>query len=243
MQILPVLDLKHGRAVRAIAGRRAEYQPLTGPAGSQPLDVAHDYRDRFGLDALYLADLDAIAGAEPAWSVYASLHAAGFTLWLDAGVRHPEQADALAAVGITRIIAGLETLAGPDALAAMVTILADRLVFSLDLRDGEPIVAASTWQGSTAGSIADEAIALGVRRLLVLDLSRIGRGEGTGTEPLLAAIHQAHPAVELLAGGGVRSRADLERLQQRGVSAVLLGSALQEGSFALSWRETRSGMG
>ncbi len=243
MQILPVLDLKHGRAVRAIAGRRAEYQPLTGPAGSQPLDVAHDYRDRFGLDALYLADLDAIAGAEPAWSVYASLHAAGFTLWLDAGVRHPEQADALAAFGVTRIIAGLETLAGPDALAAMATILADRLVFSLDLRDGEPIVAAWTWQGSTAGSIADEAIALGVRRLLVLDLSRIGRGEGTGTEPLLAAIHQAHPAVELLAGGGVRSRADLERLQQLGVSAVLLGSALQEGSFALSWRETRSGMG
>ena len=41
----------------------------------------------------------------------------GFALWVDAGVREPGDARALAAAG-TGVVVGLETVSGPEALAA-----------------------------------------------------------------------------------------------------------------------------
>jgi len=226
--LLPVLDLKGGIPVRARAGKRHEYAPLGGTA----LDAARAHRARVGHGDVYVADLDAIAGAEPAWDVVAALHGDGFALWLDAGVATADRAAALSAAGVERIVVGLETVAGPEVLATVIARHGDRVVFSLDLRDGEPILGSATWRGD-ARSIADEVISLGVRRLLVLDLARVGVGEGTGTEALLAELHAAHPAVELLAGGGVRGRADLERLAAVGVGRVLVASALRDGTLGV----------
>lgn len=227
--LLPVLDLKGGVPVRARAGKRDEYRPVGGTA----LDAARAYRARVGHGDLYVADLDAIAGAEPAWDVVAALHGDGFALWLDAGVAMADRADALAAAGVEYIVVGLETVAGPAVVAAVIARHGDRVVFSLDLRDGVPIRSATTWRGTDPRSITDEAVGLGVRRLLVLDLARVGVGEGTGTEALLAELHAAHPAVELLAGGGVRDRADLERLAAVGVGRVLVASALRDGTLGV----------
>src|SRR5262245_26017684 len=89
MRILPVLDLLGGQVVRGVAGRRQDYRPVVSrlTPSSQPLDVARAFRDHFRLSELYLADLDAIAGREPAWPLYTALREEGFRLWLDAGVR------------------------------------------------------------------------------------------------------------------------------------------------------------
>src|SRR5207253_1947746 len=64
MRILPVLDLQNGVVVRGLAGRRAEYRPVVSrlTTSHQPLDIAQAFRDIFGFEHLYLADLDAIAG-------------------------------------------------------------------------------------------------------------------------------------------------------------------------------------
>src|SRR5687768_9398875 len=89
MNIVPVVDLQGGQVVRGIAGRRDEYRPWISPLAnsSDPRRVAAAFRDRFGLDTLYLADLDAIAGGPPACALFEELGAAGHTLWVDAGVR------------------------------------------------------------------------------------------------------------------------------------------------------------
>jgi hypothetical protein len=67
MRIIPVMDLMAGQVVRGIAGRRAEYRPLVSPlcGSSAPLEVARAFRG-LGFSEMYLADLDAIAGATPA---------------------------------------------------------------------------------------------------------------------------------------------------------------------------------
>jgi phosphoribosylformimino-5-aminoimidazole carboxamide ribotide isomerase len=41
----------------------------------------------------------------------------------------------------------------------------------------------------------------------------------------------AHPGVEVCTGGGVRGRADLERLRGCGVRAALVASALHDGAL------------
>jgi phosphoribosylformimino-5-aminoimidazole carboxamide ribotide isomerase len=232
MRIIPVLDVLGGVVVRGVGGRRREYRPVVSrlTASSAPPDVARAFAEHFALTELYLADLDAIAGAAPAWATYADLHAGGFRLWVDAGVRRPADAQALVQAGVATAVVGLETVAGPAALREIVSELGARAIFSLDLRDGAPLGEGAGWEGD-AWSVAARAVGLGVRRLLVLDLARVGVGAGTGTEALCARLATAYPEVELSAGGGVRGAADLRQLRDCGVRAVLVASALHDGAL------------
>ncbi len=231
MRILPVLDLLNGLVVRGVAGRRHDYRPIVSRLASSPapLDVAEAFARHFGLRDLYLADLDAIAGSPQAWPTYVALRGAGFHLQVDAGVRDLRSAPGLREAGV-EVVVGLETVAGPQALGEIVRALGERLVFSLDLRDGAPLRERG-WREADAWSIASGAVALGVRRLLVLDLARVGVGGGTGTEALCARLAATFPEVEVSAGGGVRGLADLQRLAAAGVRAALVASALHDGTL------------
>ena len=227
MRILPVLDIKEGQVVRGIGGRRQEYGPVVSrlTPSCRPGDVAWAFRAEFGLHEMYLADLDAIAGAPPALPVYDELRALGFQLWVDAGIRQARMAAPLAGAGVGRIVVGLET-AGPGAVAdACREWGGGRVAFSLDLSDGRPLgrPSADAWQ------IAAQAVADGAGGLIVLDLARVGTGQGVGTESLCRRLVAAYPDVEVIAGGGVRDVADLKRLQDLGIQGVLVASALHDG--------------
>jgi phosphoribosylformimino-5-aminoimidazole carboxamide ribotide isomerase len=231
-RIIPVLDLSKGQVVRGVAGRRDEYRPVVSrlARSAEPLAVARAFRDHFGLCELYLADLDAIAGAPAALATYDTLHADSFRLWVDAGIRRAEDARPLAKAAIEGIVTGLETLRGPDVLRALCEEYGgERVIFSLDLKGGMPLGAVAAWQAANAWSIAAQAIGCGVRRLIVLDLARVGVGEGLGTEALCERLARAYPEVEVIAGGGVRDAADLRRLKECGVRGVLVASALHDG--------------
>jgi phosphoribosylformimino-5-aminoimidazole carboxamide ribotide isomerase len=229
MDILGVLDLQGSVVVRGVAGRRAEYRPIVSrlTASTAPREVAGALRRRYGLEDLYLADLDAIAGGDPALAVYQALRTDGFRLWVDPGIRTAPQALRLAEA-VTGVVVGLETLAGSAALAEIVAGLGQQVVFSLDLSDGLPRTVAPEWQGLSAAAIASQALDLGVRRLLVLDLARVGVAGGPGTETLCSRLAAANPDRQIWAGGGVRDLADLRRLAACGVQAVLLASALHD---------------
>jgi phosphoribosylformimino-5-aminoimidazole carboxamide ribotide isomerase len=232
MRIIPVLDLKGGLVVRACAGRRQDYQPIVSrlTPSSRPVEVARAFRDRFRLAELYVADLDAIAGAPADSSTYVALRSLGFRLWLDAGVRDVTTVEPLLTAGVDKIVVGLETVAGPAALAAIGhRIGMENLVFSLDLREGQALGDGWRWAQSDAWSIAMQAIDIGVGRIIVLDLARVGGYDGTGTIDLCKRLASTYPEVEIVAGGGIRNVADLQRLHSDGVRAALVASALHDG--------------
>lgn len=87
MKVLPVMDLRDGLVVRGVAGQRASYRPITSTICSEPTPraVALSFA-RLGFQEVYIADLDAIAGAEPCWPAYGEVAASGLRLLLDAGV-------------------------------------------------------------------------------------------------------------------------------------------------------------
>jgi phosphoribosylformimino-5-aminoimidazole carboxamide ribotide isomerase len=237
MRILPVLDLKAGVVVRGVAGRRHEYRPIEGllAADARPTTVARAFVDRLGLTECYLADLDAIAGAEPAWGVYRELIDCGLHLWIDAGVADVQRAAALGDFShsgrrLARAIAGLETVPTADTLRTLVAAVGPaRLTFSLDLREGRPLTSSPDWSGRQPVEIAAAAVEAGVPSMVVLDLARVGVGSGVGTEPLCRELRARWPGLELAAGGGVRSVADLESLAAAGCDAALVASALHDG--------------
>ena len=227
MRVVGVIDLMGGVVVRAVAGRREAYRPIISPlcVGSAPLEVAGALL-ALGVGELYVADLDAIAGAEPAWAILDALRRLDVPLWVDAGARDASRANRLARLGVDRVVLGLESVPDPAALDPLVDDLGDRAVFSLDLREGRPL---GGWPSPDPFAIAEQAIRLGVRRILVLDLAHVGVHAGPGTADLCMKLVTAHPGVEVSAGGGIRGRADLEHLRSLGVAAGLVASALHDG--------------
>jgi phosphoribosylformimino-5-aminoimidazole carboxamide ribotide isomerase len=232
MPILPVIDLLHGEVVRGIAGRREEYRPIRSclTDSTRPLEVAEAFRKTFGFTELYLADLDAILDAEPAFEQYAALRERGFHLWLDAGVRQLKDANRLADAGIETIVLGLETLHEPR---EFIRILREhgpeRVVFSLDMKEGKPLAGSDGWPANDALELAKWIIHMGGRRLLLLDLAHVGGSDGPGTERLCEVLAKSDPHVEISTGGGIRGIDDVRRLEKVGVKSVLVASALHDG--------------
>ena len=105
-----------------------------------------------------------------------------------------------------------------------------RRPISLDLKAGLPLGRVELWPSAEPWAIAAHAIeALGLRRLIVLDLANVGVGAGVGTEGLCTRLKRAYPEVQLTAGGGVRGIDDVKRLRALGVDRVLVASALHDG--------------
>lgn len=237
MRVIPVLDLKAGQVVRGIAGRRDEYCPIESKlvTSAAPVAVARALVEQFGCDTFYVADLDAIAGAEPAWEIYEQLAALGVALWVDAGLSSTAAITEMAqwrgdGRALAGIVAGLESLPTLDCLNEWLDIAgSDRLIFSVDLKEGRPLVRDPELKEKTGIEIALAARARGMRRLIVLDLARVGMGAGTGTEDACRAIRAVDPQIELVAGGGVRGVDDLHALAAAGCDAALVASALHDG--------------
>ena len=235
VRVIPVIDLKGGRAVHAVGGRRAQYRPLKSvwQASSCPIGLALSVREGLGLDRLYLADLDAIEGGHPDLPLYDRLAREGFRVWIDAGVRDESCLGPLLDLGhdSLRILVGLESVGGLPELARILGRSGpDRLIFSLDLYEGRARIAReSDWPGQDPLDIASLVIALGIRRLILLDIARVGTGRGPGTHELLNRIRMRHPETVIILGGGIRGIEDILDLTDRGASDVLVGTALHTG--------------
>jgi phosphoribosylformimino-5-aminoimidazole carboxamide ribotide isomerase len=233
MKIVPVIDLRGGLVVRAVAGERAQYRPiqsqLTGSAS--PERVAAAIRDHFGLTEFYVADLDAILESRQNQAIYSVLADAGFRLMLDAGPLTPDTCEALLRLGVARLVVGLETCPSPGHLDTLVAgVGTDRIVFSLDLRGGSPMSPTPLWP-ATPLAIAEAVEACGIGDLIVLDLADVGVGGGVSTIELLKNLRIRIPGMKLTAGGGVRSLNDLIELEEVGVHAALVASALHNGAL------------
>jgi phosphoribosylformimino-5-aminoimidazole carboxamide ribotide isomerase len=232
MRVIPVIDLKRGAAVHAVRGERERYRPLRSRIveGSDPVEVARAVRARFGLEELYVADLDAIAGGAGNPGVLAAL-AREARVMVDAGAATPAAVAGLLALGAARVVIGTETLPGPAAFARLRAALPEApLVLSLDLRDGRVL----SPDPALAASAPDDALArladAGATEALVLDLVRVGSAAGPDVA-LIGTLHARRPELALLAGGGVRHAGDLRALAAAGASGALVATALHRGTL------------
>jgi phosphoribosylformimino-5-aminoimidazole carboxamide ribotide isomerase len=155
--------------------------------------------------------------------------------WIDAGVRTEEDACALIDAGADRVVVGLETLPGFDVVRAIVrTLGAGRVVFSLDLRGGVPLAQGAALRAMTPRELARRAVDAGVESVIVLDLARVGQSGGVD-DALMVEMRAALPGVDLIAGGGVRHREDLDRLAAAGANGALVATAVHRGMIGSDW--------
>ncbi|HWL08141.1 MAG TPA: HisA/HisF-related TIM barrel protein [Planctomicrobium sp.] len=230
MELIPVLDLMQGEVVRGRAGNRGQYQPnISGlTPGSDPVQTVLAFKEAFHPNWLYIADLDAIRHGHAPHPVISTMIECGIPLAVDAGVSSVQQAETLIEMGVGKVIIGLETLPQLDLLGPIISSVgSDRIVFSLDLRDGQPLGAGT--EGMHPAHILSIAVECGVRHVIVLEFSHIGTSRGVPTGAFCHTVKERRPDLIVWTGGGVRHVADLHRLQLARVDGAMVASALHDG--------------
>lgn len=235
-----MIDLAHGSAVHARAGDRARYRPvesvLTPGRRGDPVALVQAYRDVVGARECYVADLDAIQGGELQRGELRALvrAAAPAALMVDAAVGSAAAAGEVLALGAGAVVVGLETLRRLEDLGDMVAAAPpDRVIFSLDLRLGRPMRPAGAEAPPDPEALVARAVSAGVAAVLVLDVGRVGTGEGVDLA-LVRRLRRSAPRVRLLAGGGVAGPEDLARLADAGCDGALVATALHTGRIGQS---------
>jgi HisA/HisF family protein len=235
MDIIPVIDVRLGRAVAAVRGRRADYQPLATPlaAGSDPVDIARGYAGLFTFPALYVADLDGIEGRGRDKDLTAQLAAAvpRMRLWVDDGASAREAAQRIAEAAHVTPVVGSESLQGDEEVAALRALPRDRYVLSLDFKDDRFV-------GPVA--VLDEPQHW-PHAVVVMALARVGSGEGPDLQRVAGIVARAG-ARRIYAAGGVRDRADIEALHAAGAAGVLIATALHSGTIKAGDLEEITGL-
>jgi phosphoribosylformimino-5-aminoimidazole carboxamide ribotide isomerase len=217
MQIIPVIDVRHGLAVRAVRGERSNYRPIVTPlsASADPLEVARGYLRLFPFRTFYIADLDGIEGRGDNSDLPLRLRedAGAAEVWVDNGASSLP-GDLSPSI---RQVLGSESLASgipKDARASRDWIL------SLDFRG-------DVFEGPR--EILDDAEAW-PDRVIVMTLARVGANEGPDYALLKSIIMRAGKR-QVFAAGGVRGREDLLALSEAGTAGVLVASALHDGKI------------
>lgn len=234
MKVIPVIDVLGGVAVHAVRGRRKDYQPLKSVLCSSidPVDVAVSFKE-FGFGELYMADLDAITGGQPSFSLFKRIaDKSGFKIMVDAGVANLKRAEELLEIGVSKVIIGTESLSNTVSVAEAVESLgSDKVIVSLDLMGNRVI------SGFELGRLAEpltflrELMALGVSQIIVLDLEKVGSREGINLTFLQKVLQNIK--AEVIVGGGVRDVKDLAALNCLGVFGALVATALHSGKISL----------
>ena len=217
--VIPVIELKRGEAVRAVAGNRADYRPLATPLcpDGDALTCVGGYLSLYPFTRMYIADLDAIEGGAPQEGVLREIGAAfpQLELWVDAGFDSPKAAADWASLKLGRPVLGSESL--KEALPSR------RIegILSLDFR-GERFLGPPTLLSDPESWPAE---------IIVMCLHDVGTGSGPDIARLTRIIQRAGSR-RVYAAGGVRHRADLEALARAGITGALIASALHNGAIS-----------
>jgi len=221
MDVIPVIDVRHGTAVAAARGDRVNYRPLETPLAnsSDPVAVARGFAELFTFPVLYVADLDGIEGRGSNVTLASNLASAvpHARIWLDEGARPAEAAERIAEAVAMPVI-GTESLAGEADVVALRALPPDTYVLSLDFKGDRfagpaaVLAEAEHWPQS----------------VIVMTLARVGSGEGPDLGRISEIVSRSGGR-RIYAAGGVRGRADIEALHRAGAAGVLIATALHRG--------------
>jgi phosphoribosylformimino-5-aminoimidazole carboxamide ribotide isomerase len=187
-----------------------------------------------GARLVHVVDLDGARSGQPRPELVQRLVEAASPAAVQAsgGVRSLEDAERLLEAGASRIVVGTAAFAEQDALERYASAFGDRLVIAVDVREGR--VAVGGWlrrTDLTAEDAAERCAAAGVSRLLCTAVER----DGTLGGPDLDLFRRVRERSDLpvLAAGGIRSREDLDAVEETGCEGAIVGRALLEARVPL----------
>ncbi len=229
MEVIPAIDIRGGRCVRLEQG---DYNRET-VFDDDPVAVAHRWAGE-GAPRIHVVDLD---GAREGRQVNLDIvrriaQSVDCKIQTGGGIRDLATLRATLDAGVNRIVIGTAAVKDPALLHEAVAVAADRLLVSVDARDGK--VSVEGWTQATAvdaRSLIDELASAGVERVVYTDILRDGVRKG----PNFAMYERltANTSIGVIAAGGITTTDDVHHLAMCGVEGAIIGRALYEGTIDL----------
>lgn len=231
IEIIPAIDMIEGKCVRLTQGDYATRKVYN----EDPLEVAKAFEDA-GIRRLHVVDLDgAKAGHIVNYRVLEKL--AGHTsLVIDfgGGLKQTKDVEIAFDCGAQMVTGGSIAVKDPETFTAWIARFgSERIILGADAKDRR--IAISGWEEATDAELLpfiQKYREQGIEKVICTDISRDGMLEGPAVD-LYKEILEAVPEIYLIASGGVSSIADIEKLVEANVPAVIFGKALYEGRITL----------
>jgi phosphoribosylformimino-5-aminoimidazole carboxamide ribotide isomerase len=235
--LYPAIDILEGKAVRLARGdfeARTEYD-------ADPLEAARRWVQA-GARVLHVVDLDGARSGTPVNldQVERIAREVEVPVQLGGGLRSVGAVRDAVSAGVTRVVLGTAAYTDVDFLDDVIAEHGDRVVVSVDTRDGR--LASAGWLEQTqipAEEVFERLGRRGVRSFVYSNIDRDGMLSG----PDLDEVRRIAAAVRgrFLYSGGVASTADLAALaglRQVNLAGVIVGKALYEGRLTIAEGQT-----
>lgn len=228
MELIPAIDLRHGRAVRLRQGDAARETVY----GDDPVSVLAAYA-RAGVALVHVVDLDAALGEAPQRELIGRMAGTGARIQLGGGLRDREAIDWALEAGCERVVIGSLVARDPDAFRALAQKRPGCLVPALDVANGEVRIAG--WKEGAAqnlGELCGRLMGLPCPAILVTDVERDGMMTGPNLDLARRVAHTS--GLPALLSGGVHALSDLEEARRvPEIAGAIVGRALYEGAFTV----------
>ena len=230
MDVIPAIDIRGGQCVRLAQGDYARETVFS----EDPLAMARKWAS-MGARRIHVVDLDgARDGAQANAAIVRRIsQSLDVPVQTGGGMRTMDVIQATLEAGLDRIVMGTAAVKDPVLLREAIAFADDRLIVSVDARDGR--VALEGWVEATdldAVAFIEQLRDLGVQRVVYTDISRDGVTDG----PNFAMYERITRdlGIPVVAAGGVGSVEDLVRLAECGVDGAIVGRAIYTGDVDLA---------
>ena len=229
MLLFPAIDLYEGKAVRLFKGR---YDDMT-VYSEDPGSIGEDFA-ACGARCIHIVDLEgAKAGTTPNFDTVLDIKKrSGCFCEIGGGIRSMDVVKRYMEAGIDRVILGTAAVTDEEFVKAAVKKYGEKIAIGIDLKEG--YVAIKGWtekSQETALGFCEKMQKLGVRTIIVTDISKDGAMKGTnhGLYEELAEKFN----MQIVASGGVSSIDDVKRLAARNIYGAIIGKAYYTGDIDL----------
>ncbi|MDY6986604.1 MAG: 1-(5-phosphoribosyl)-5-[(5-phosphoribosylamino)methylideneamino]imidazole-4-carboxamide isomerase [Thermodesulfobacteriota bacterium] len=232
MLIIPAVDIKGGRCVRLLQGRKDSETVFS----DDPSSMASRWEAE-GAELLHVVDLDGAfeKGPQNVAAIKGIVDEVRIPVQLGGGIRTMDTISMYLDLGIARVIVGTEAIRNPGLVEEASQRYPGRIVVGIDARDG--MVAVEGWTETTKQEAIEVAKGFEACALAALVFTDIHR-DGMQTGPSIGQTKRLAESVNIpvIASGGVSNIDDIKALlplEDVGVQGVITGRALYSGTLDL----------
>ncbi|RJQ45657.1 MAG: 1-(5-phosphoribosyl)-5-[(5-phosphoribosylamino)methylideneamino]imidazole-4-carboxamide isomerase [Nitrospiraceae bacterium] len=230
MIVIPAIDLKDGKCVRLLQGRKEEVTVYS----DDPAAMAKHWAS-LGAELLHIVDLDGAFSGEQGniEKIKMIRKAIDIPIEVGGGIRDLERMEKLINLGVDRIIFGTSAARNPDMIGMACNKYPGKVLVGIDAKDGK--VAIKGWVELTdlgAIDFAKKMESFGAAGIIYTDIERDGMLSGPNIDAMGRMVTAVN--IPVIASGGVSRIIDIKNLMQiKKLWGVITGKALYSGLLDL----------
>ena len=232
MIVIPAVDIKGGKCVRLEQG----FMNRETIFSDHPEEMALQWEGK-GAERLHLVDLDGAVHGRPINKsvIKKVVDRVSIPVQLGGGIRELDTIEEYINLGIDQIIIGTAAYKDPKLVKAACKRYPGRVILAIDSRDNHVSIEGWTEPTSiTSIDLAKRFEDMGIAAIIYTDIDRDGTKRGLDIDAIRRFASNIN--VPIIAAGGISLLGDIEdmlELEGDGVSGIIIGRALYDGSIKL----------